>query len=313
VADHDRAAQRLSGLSTMTDAASITWALGGRWHDSRGYGTARCPVHDDRTPSLSIRNGQGRDGTPVLLVKCFAGCDTQNVLAALRHRGLLPDYRHHRRKRFDHDRRDERNYVDHQDVPDAEALQVWGAALPGGGADLETYFRNRGIVIPVPLSLRFGSVLQFDGRPMPALVAAVQGQDRKIVAVQTTMLTTTGRKAAVLRPRNTMGALGVGAVRLAKAGTVLGLAEGVETALSAQQLTGVPCWACLGAGRMHHVAVPTNILELHVFGDNDEPGRAAAERTAHENRHRRVVLRFPPEGCKDWNDILVVGGGRRHD
>ena len=36
---------------------------------SRGY-QARCPAHDDRTPSLSVR-----DGERGILVKCWAGCE----------------------------------------------------------------------------------------------------------------------------------------------------------------------------------------------------------------------------------------------
>jgi hypothetical protein len=41
--------------------------------------SARCPAHDDNTPSLSIAKGQ--DGR--VLLKCFAGCPQENVLAAL--------------------------------------------------------------------------------------------------------------------------------------------------------------------------------------------------------------------------------------
>ena len=41
--------------------------------------TARCPAHDDRTPSLSI--DEGDDGR--LLLKCHAGCATEAVVAAL--------------------------------------------------------------------------------------------------------------------------------------------------------------------------------------------------------------------------------------
>ena len=51
----------------MTVALSITAALGGRWHGE--YGMVRCPCHEDRTPSLSISDGQ--EG--VLLVNCFGG------------------------------------------------------------------------------------------------------------------------------------------------------------------------------------------------------------------------------------------------
>lgn len=43
-----------------------------------GY-TARCPAHDDRTPSLSI--GEGDDGRALL--KCHAGCSLADVLSAL--------------------------------------------------------------------------------------------------------------------------------------------------------------------------------------------------------------------------------------
>jgi hypothetical protein len=44
----------------------------------RGRWTAQCPVHEDRSPSLSIATG--RDGR--VLVHCFAGCSTEAVLEA---------------------------------------------------------------------------------------------------------------------------------------------------------------------------------------------------------------------------------------
>ncbi len=42
---------------------------------------ARCPAHDDRSPSLAIKDCD--DGR--MLLYCFAGCETEDVLAA---RGL---------------------------------------------------------------------------------------------------------------------------------------------------------------------------------------------------------------------------------
>lgn len=44
----------------------------GRW-------LARCPAHDDGSPSLSVRETD--DGT--VLVHCFAGCSAADVLAAV--------------------------------------------------------------------------------------------------------------------------------------------------------------------------------------------------------------------------------------
>jgi putative DNA primase/helicase len=66
-------------------AETIAKALGGRKAGS-GW-VARCPTHDDRTPSLSLTDGH--DGR--LLVKCSAGCSAHNVLSAL-HR-LRTDWR----------------------------------------------------------------------------------------------------------------------------------------------------------------------------------------------------------------------------
>jgi hypothetical protein len=145
---------------------------------------------------------------------------------------------------------------------------------------------------------------------MPALVAAVSGPDRHVTGVQLTYLRASdGQKAPVATPRMTLGVLAEGAVRLAAATEILGLAEGVEDGLSAIALAKVPTWACIGAGRMHRVSVPEEVTELHLFVDDDEPGRAAAERTAarHTAEGRRVVLRLPPLGFKDWNDVAMEG------
>lgn len=43
-----------------------------------GKWVARCPAHNDGTPSLSVKD----DGDRVML-NCFAGCDTRDVLAAV--------------------------------------------------------------------------------------------------------------------------------------------------------------------------------------------------------------------------------------
>jgi hypothetical protein len=46
---------------------------------AKGRWIARCPSHDDRTPSLSIRELE--DGR--VLLKCFGGCESESVLTAL--------------------------------------------------------------------------------------------------------------------------------------------------------------------------------------------------------------------------------------
>ncbi len=40
---------------------------------------ARCPAHDDRSPSLAIKDGD--DGR--VLIHCFAGCEPEAILSAI--------------------------------------------------------------------------------------------------------------------------------------------------------------------------------------------------------------------------------------
>lgn len=62
-------------------AEAIAKALCGR--KAGGGWTARCPAHDDRKPSLSIRDADGDK----VLVRCAAGLDQERVIPALRARG----------------------------------------------------------------------------------------------------------------------------------------------------------------------------------------------------------------------------------
>jgi hypothetical protein len=61
---------------------------GVRKRGAKGW-LCKCPAHDDGTPSLTIR--EAADGT--ILIHCFAGCDPNDVLAAvgMNIRDLFPE------------------------------------------------------------------------------------------------------------------------------------------------------------------------------------------------------------------------------
>lgn len=44
-----------------------------------GSWSAKCPAHADRSPSLSVKDG----GNGLILMHCFGGCGTDDVLGAL--------------------------------------------------------------------------------------------------------------------------------------------------------------------------------------------------------------------------------------
>ncbi|MGO7251754.1 hypothetical protein ACCS63_36070, partial [Rhizobium brockwellii] len=67
--DEDDATRGGSGMTLIANRPSqklvdLVGALGGTWH--RNVATCRCPAHTDKTPSLSLR--QGDRG---ILVTCF--------------------------------------------------------------------------------------------------------------------------------------------------------------------------------------------------------------------------------------------------
>jgi putative DNA primase/helicase len=66
------------------NAAEIARHLNGR--KSGGSWLACCPAHDDRNPSLSLRDADGK-----VLVHCHAGCEQHAVIVALKARGLWPE------------------------------------------------------------------------------------------------------------------------------------------------------------------------------------------------------------------------------
>ena len=174
------------------------------------------------------------------------------------------------------------------------------------------YLRRRAITIAPAATIRDHPGLTHGptGQNLPAMVAAITGPDRKVIAIQRTFLRCDGRgKANVSQPKMALGPIGAGAVRLGPAGPVLGIAEGIETGLSAMELFGLPVWCSLSAGRLDRLWLPPEALEVQIFGDNGGPGHEAAERAAraYQGQGRRVVVRFPPENFGDFNDLLSAG------
>jgi putative DNA primase/helicase len=65
----------------MTDLHTLVRALEAR--RSGANWMARCPAHDDKNPSLSIRDAGGK-----VLLRCHAGCTQRDVIDALKTRGV---------------------------------------------------------------------------------------------------------------------------------------------------------------------------------------------------------------------------------
>jgi putative DNA primase/helicase len=98
------------------------------------------------------------------------------------------------------------------------------------------------------------------------------------------------------------------AIRLRHIGAsdVLGIAEGIETALSASVLFNFPVWAAISAPLLKKWRPPAAVHKVIVFGDNDEnfTGQEAAYALARAlSGDVDVEVKIPSIPGWDWNDV----------
>jgi putative DNA primase/helicase len=287
----------------MSGAAIVAKALGGRKVGSDW--TARCPAHDDRSPSLSIRDGN--DGK--VLVRCHAGCTQPEVIAVLRSRGLW--------KQND-DRLVNRTarQVAANDRPDrneskrtARALAIWQAAAPAKGTLVESYLLSRGLRIPPPPTLRFHPRLKHpSGTIWPAMVALVtRASDGAPIAIHRTFIAREGAGKAPVEPQKMMlGPCRGGGVLLGMPADMLMIGEGIETCLAAMQATGNPTLAALSTSGLRTLDLPADVRQIIALLDGDDASEAAFRVAAAcwQREGRRVRFARPPRGF-DFNDMLL--------
>lgn len=186
--------------------------------------------------------------------------------------------------------------------------QVWSQTIPAQGTPTETYLQGvRHITTPLPLTVRHCSSAPMDydrRRKTPAIVCAVQNRNGNATGLHVTAIKPDGSGKASHNSRRMFGNVKGGAIQLCPFTDQLAVAEGLETALSFNQLTGIPTWSCLSSSGLAAFDIPPNIKLLTIAADGDQAGHQAAMGLANRARHVcDVKLTSAPAGC-DWNDIL---------
>lgn len=185
------------------------------------------------------------------------------------------------------------------------ALALWNEAVSAEATIAERYLASRGVSLPTDPSrvIRYHASCPFgDGQRLPCMVALMRDPATgEPIGIHRTALTPDARKI----DRKMLGR--AGAIMLSRSDDVshgLGIAEGIETALSVLAAGWAPVWALGSAGGIASFPVLTGIEALTVFADADEAGqnaaRAVAERYA--DAGREAFIQTPPEG--DFNDRL---------
>jgi putative DNA primase/helicase len=179
------------------------------------------------------------------------------------------------------------------------------------------YFAGRGITVLPETGCFFHPGIDYyqDGKSIgkyPAIVSMFRNLAGEISTFHITYLSADGKKLDVESPRKILPVIRPmhgGAVRLFKCDDILGISEGIESGLSANQLDGIPVWATTSAGLMIDVKIPESVKHVVIYGDNDKnrTGRMAAETLANRLilREKKTVDIFYPEYSAESSSLLT--------
>lgn len=200
------------------------------------------------------------------------------------------------------------------------------------------YWKRRGILLRQDLlvkgdNVRFHSALPYydedeDGNVVnignfPAMIAAIRDLEGNIISLHRTYLTSTGNKAKVKCPRKMMPVpenktVTGASIQLGGHPTegVLGIAEGIETAMSAMRVYRIPTWSSVSATILEKFEPPKGVKTILIWADKDKSltGQRSAKalKDTLELKGITVHILMPQRPIKgksvDWNDVLVSEG-----
>lgn len=266
----------------------IVAALRGKWHGA--YALCHCPAHDDRKPSLSIR--QGHKG---ILVRCFAGCEPQDVLREI---ARLPAGGPPNMQTSGTDFAQSRG----------NSRRLWDGGVRVSGTLGAKYLAGRQLPIDLP-DIRFHPRCPLGPKPrtryLPALLVALR-EGLELKAVQRIFFDADTARCSV---KMLLGKPGRATWRAGGSARPLALAEGFEDAAAFTKLTGIRCWAALGAERLPLLRLPDDLDHLILAPDHDRAGRLAARKAqaAYRRPGLTIETRYPSP-FKDWaamNERLI--------
>ncbi len=189
------------------------------------------------------------------------------------------------------------------------------------GTSAAGYLRQRGINKLPAEAIRFNDHQRHAGRIYQALYSLATDDKGELCYLHQTLLDgdkkaqigDSAKRLKSLQEQTYLAHARSVAVRMFPVSSTLGIAEGIETALSCHQIYGVNTWATLNSGFMKKFRVPAGVKHLIIFADMDKhsaTGQAAAFECAHANLLAKndliaVAVRWPDNG--DFNDMLMNG------
>jgi len=193
-----------------------------------------------------------------------------------------------------------------------DIARILDTCAPLAGTPAEAYLRSRGLEDPCSPDLLYNADLtDFEtARGWAGMVAIVRnGRGEPTGGIHRTFLLDDG-SAKAPPGKKMLGPVAGGSVRLfpMSADGRLGIAEGIETALAAHGIFGLPVWAALSADGVRRWQWPEGMTHVTIFADAGDAGRQAAATLADRLNTAGIANRIvsPLQG-DDFNDDLQHG------
>jgi putative DNA primase/helicase len=191
------------------------------------------------------------------------------------------------------------------------AIRLWNESLPVQASIAEAYLSSRRCRPPSHLALRFHPNCPFGEQRVPAMIALMRDVlTDEPTGIHRTALVKDGSGKCPVRDgssKRMMGAARGAAVKLGGARACLGIAEGIETALSAGKIFDMPVWAAMSAQGVAAFPIIPGLEHFTIYADNDDAGLVAASKCARRYARAGIEAKVhqPPHDSKDWNDYAV--------
>lgn len=200
-------------------------------------------------------------------------------------------------------------------------LSKFSKLAPLRGTTGADYLNARGIYQLPAEAIRFNDKQRHDGKVFQSLYSLATDDKGELCYLHQTLLNgakkadigASAKRQKSLQEDNYLDHARSVAIRMFPVASTLGIAEGIETALSAHQIYKVNTWATMTANFMKKFRVPAGVKHLIIFADRDEnsaTGLAAAYECAHanlvaRNDLHRVSVYWPDHD--DFNNMLMNG------
>lgn len=163
---------------------------------------------------------------------------------------------------------------------------------------------------------------------VPAMIAKVTDNKGKPITLHRTYLNLDGNRDKRVNPDKMLmpgtDSLTGTAIRLFKSDGgklfipgVLGVAEGIETAIACAQMFGMVTWSLINAVLMESWVPPAGVKNVVIYSDNDSnfAGQKAAYILANKLQNLNIIVKvkIPEQTNEDWADVLFNRTDRATD